>query len=102
MYLRTHDIHPGPSRLGSTWVAGRNQVFSTVLPLDVLDVDDALVAILQDLHTLLVWFAVIHHPGDGGFRFPCDGGWEVKCLSCSDDHTVLHRQVQLDDWLLCG
>lgn len=59
MSLRTHDIHPGPGRLGSAWVAGGDQVFSTVLPLDILDVDDAFVAVLQDLHAFLVWFAVV-------------------------------------------
>lgn len=76
-------------------------VFSAVLPLNILDHDDAVITFGEDLHAVLVRLAVIDGPGDGRVRFTCHCGWDPKGLSGSDDNTILDRQVKVNYRLLC-
>lgn len=76
-------------------------VFPTVLPLNVLDHDNAVVTFSEDLHTVLVRLGVIDGPGDGRIGFTSHCGWDPKGLSGSDDNTILDRQVKVNYRLLC-
>lgn len=99
--LLTHDLHSEGSSFGAAGVAGGDVVLSTVLPLNVLDHDDAVVTFCDDLYAVLVGFGVIDGPGDGWVGFTCDRGRDPEGLPGSDDNTILDIHVKLNYRLLC-